>query len=123
MGLPTEKEEGKPKNDKAGETYTRRRQTTKVEGRVGDPRFLSGVSECINMRAKIFGLFEPMKFQVSWKQEAAKAGIPESVANQQFAEIVEKLTQELNEKYEQELAQGFDPDAEVDLPIDEDEED
>ena len=63
--------------------------TTKTEvrkeGQTGNPRFLDGVLKCIEQRLKIFGLYAPTQYDVSWRQEAEEKGIR---ASDIFEEIV-----------------------------------
>lgn len=50
-------------------------KTIQRKGQVGDPRFLAGIQWCIDRRIKLFGLDEPDRLVVDWKQEAREAGL------------------------------------------------
>jgi len=60
--------------------------TKQRKGQAGDPRFLGGVQWCIERRIKLFGLDEPGRLIVDWREEAERAGIDN--AAQIFEELV-----------------------------------
>lgn len=64
----TEKKNTSVSGDKKGVEINR-------ENRDGNPQFLSGVQWCIEQRCKIFGLYEPERFAIDWRQEAKESGI------------------------------------------------
>lgn len=42
---------------------------------VGDSKFLQGIQWCIEQRCKLLGLYEAAKIDITWKEEAERAGI------------------------------------------------
>ena len=79
-------------------TYARERSKTKITQRDGTATYLAGIERCIEMRCKILGLLAPQKFQaVDWQSAAKDAGVPETVAVQQFEELVAKYQSALDE--------------------------
>lgn len=71
---------------------TRTKSRKKVEERDGTMTFLQGVERCIDLRCKILGLYSPEKYQVDWRVEAQKAGVPLKVASEQFESMVKQFT-------------------------------
>ena len=64
----------------------------KTRRNIGEKVFLDGVRDCIDMRAKIFGLYESEKFEFSWKEDLRKMGFSEKEIDEtlsQAADIVE----------------------------------
>lgn len=56
-------------------TYTRTKAKKKTETTPGQSQFLNGIQWCIDKRCQILGLDAPKQFEVSWREEAKKAGI------------------------------------------------
>ena len=64
-------------------------KTKQAKGQAGDPRFLSGVQWCIERRCKMFGLDEPDRFVVDWRQEAREAGLDPSDVFERYIRAAE----------------------------------
>lgn len=86
-------------NDEQGkdstQMYSRKRTKTKNILRDGEAKFLEGIERCIRLRCEILGLYQPKQVNVGkidWQAAADDAGIPESVVNQQFEELVATYT-------------------------------
>lgn len=56
-------------------TYTRSKAKKRTETTPGESQFLNGIQWCIDKRCQILGLNAPKQFEVSWREEAKKAGI------------------------------------------------
>ena len=68
-------------------------KTIQRKGQAGDPRFLVGIQWCIDRRIKLFGLDEPDRIVVDWRQEVEEAGIDASdVFERLVAVAAEALT-------------------------------
>lgn len=80
---------------------TKTRKTSKR--RDGGIDFLDGVMRCIEMRCKIFGLFNPQKLLVDWRTEAVQSGFArdDSEASNQFEKMVQ-MVYDFGDKKEQE---------------------
>lgn len=86
---------------------TRTRKKHRIERRDPLMSALAGVERCIEQRCKILGLFSPEKFQVDWRVEAVRAGLPENKASQIFEELVDKYVNSMEL-----AAEGSPPDTE-----------
>lgn len=66
------------------------------KGQVGEIRFLEGIEWCIEQRAKIWGIYEPEKFQfIDWKEEVEQKGIsPGDLFNQMIAGYMTEIEKE-----------------------------
>lgn len=60
-------------------------QIIQRKGQAGDPRFLAGIQWCIDRRIKLFGLDEPDRLVVDWRQEAEEVGLD---AGEVFEQLV-----------------------------------
>lgn len=70
--------------------YTRTKTRTRKTERDGNSAYLAGIERCIEMRAKILGLFAPTKIDVSWRKQAKAAGVdPEKIIDGLVKNIVE----------------------------------
>lgn len=87
--IKTTRQRGKRgKDDKAIPEEIER--TERLEGRTGNPAFLSGVQWCIEQRCKIFGLYAPERFE--WRAEVEKQGIdPAGLFNELVSKYVVAL--------------------------------
>jgi hypothetical protein len=97
---------------KGGSTYSRRKGVVKAVSQVGSARFLQVIQWCIEQRCRIYGLHQPEKFQIDWKQKAVQAGFSETEANNQFSNMVKLWADVLAEKESrgEELPDFNDPD-------------
>jgi len=57
------------------------------KGQAGDSRFLAGIQWCIDRRIKLFGLDEPDRIVVDWRQEVEEAGIDASDVFEQLVAV------------------------------------
>ena len=98
--------------EKAGSTYSRRKGVVKAVTQVGSARFLQVIQWCIEQRCRIYGLHQPEKFQIDWKQKAVQAGFSETEANNQFSNMVKMWSEVMAEKESrgEELPDFNDPD-------------
>lgn len=78
--------------------YTHSKTRSKSSGRDGDVRFLERIENCIKMRCEILGLNAVTRsvVDINWRKTAAAAGL-ESVANEQFEEMVAKFAEAMSE--------------------------
>lgn len=71
-----------------GTTYTRGKVTKTAKGGLGNPKYLEIVLKCVGERCRVLGVYAPDKIDISWRDEAVKAGFdPEELQNnlvQQF---------------------------------------
>lgn len=75
-------------SDKDGTKYS-----TLTYPLVGDSKFLQGIQWCIEQRCKLFGLYEAAKIDITWKEEAERAGIDTGTLFEQLVnEYVAALT-------------------------------
>lgn len=63
-------------------------------GQVGNPRFLEGVQNCIEMRLRIVGGFAPAKLEVyDWRKDAAEYGVdPDQLVDKLADHLFAKAT-------------------------------
>lgn len=75
-------------------TFKREKTKRKEHNRDGDAEFLKGIQWCIEQRMKILGLNAPKQIDISWREQAIKAGAdPDSLKGdlvQQFIESARK---------------------------------
>jgi predicted transcriptional regulator len=66
------------------------REWTHTErGQAGDPRFLQGVKDCIEMRLKIVGGFAPTEVEVrDWRERARARGVDPDGLVSQFKQLI-----------------------------------
>ncbi len=70
-------------------TYTRGRVNKRTQTGRGDAKYLDIVLKCVNQRCRILGVYAPDKIDVSWRDEALKAGLdPEQVHNELVEQFV-----------------------------------
>jgi hypothetical protein len=56
------------------------------KGQAGDPRYLQGIMQCIEMRLKIVGGFAPTKVDLTWKEALEQNGLDASSAFEQLVQ-------------------------------------
>jgi len=68
-----------------------RELTETVRGQAGDPRFLTIIMQCVEMRLKIVGGFAPTKLEVyDWRKEAAELGLdPDDLVDDFFSKVTD----------------------------------
>jgi predicted transcriptional regulator len=75
---------------KAGTVEEPRLEVTKEKrGQTGDPRFLSGVKDCINMRREIFGIDAPKKNELTGKDGTPIKVLLGALPDEELDDIIE----------------------------------
>ena len=93
------KSSGKPKRDEDGNQIVNNPHVENVvetSQPVGDPRFLSGVKDCIKMRRDLLGLDEPAKFHhevYDWRADAIADGVedPDAMLDRLVEDILKDM--------------------------------
>ncbi len=72
-----------------GTTYTRGKVSKTSKSGGGNYKFLEIVLKCIGERCRVLGVYAPDKIDVSWRDEAVKAGLdPEELQNNLVKQFV-----------------------------------
>lgn len=66
--------EGEPHLEGSSEIRQTVKRTENTERLNGDPRYLSGVQDCITQRCKILGIYEATKISLDWRRAAEEQG-------------------------------------------------
>lgn len=71
-------------------TYTRGKVNKRSKPGLGNPKYLEIVLRCIDQRCRVLGVYAPEKLDISWREEAKKAGLdPDELQNDLVKQFVD----------------------------------